>query len=156
MNSEKLTPGSDENVIGSPFENQSPNPQAPDEDKAPPSSPQEQRSPEVPKLAAEARHSSRSKLVEKLRRDGTLQPPRGSRRRGRPGVLATWFLCVAVAMRDGTSLRAALARCGVTGLDERQIRALYRNTALQRMYRDRRRRYTKPLTIEELLGSKLY
>ena len=56
---------------------------------------------------------------------------------------------------DGTPLRIALKCCGLTGLDERQIRALYRNRAFREMYQQERRKhgresYFKRLTREEL------
>ncbi len=51
--------------------------------------------------------------------------------------MATWFEQLAAAMADGTSLRVALQRLGIT-LDKNQIRALYRSREFQRMYQEMR------------------
>jgi len=44
-------------------------------------------------------------------------------------------------MSDGTTLRQALAICGVHGLSERQIRALYRNRQLKTMRQEARQKW---------------
>jgi hypothetical protein len=59
------------------------------------------------------------------------------RKRVRPRIVASWFEQLAATMADGTSLRVALQRIGIT-LDESQIRALYRNREFQRMYQEMR------------------
>jgi hypothetical protein len=175
MNSEKLTPGSDENFIGSPSENQSPDPQAPDEVKAPPSSTQEHgltadqqaaaRQREEAEIAAIFERSARrlarsfgkfvgrSNVKRGVREGGSPKRTSQSRRRRKPQPI--WLERVATAMADGTPLRIALMRCGVTDLDEKQIRALYHNVEFREMYQERRRKwgqdfYFKRLTREEL------
>jgi hypothetical protein len=104
----------------------------------------------------ERRGRSRSVLKPRLQQDRTLERTPGPKRRGRPPVLASWFKCVALAMGDGTPLKIALRCCGVTGLDDRQIRAQYRNREFRRMYQEKRNQhardsYFKRLTREELL-----
>ena len=44
-------------------------------------------------------------------------------------------------MSDGTPLREVLSICGIHGLTERQIRALYRNRAFQAMYKEARQKW---------------
>jgi hypothetical protein len=85
---------------------------------------------------------SESALEPVLRERGQLERER-PRKPGRPRVLAAWFQAVATAMSDGTPLRAALALCGVHGLTEREIRALYRNSALKAMREEARRKWLR-------------
>ncbi len=80
---------------------------------------------------------SKSNLEPTLREQGALERPHGSRKAGRPRVVASWFPAVARTMADGTPLRLALKRHGIT-LDKRQIRALYRNEEFKRLYREER------------------
>jgi hypothetical protein len=98
---------------------------------------------------------SKSNLEPTLRVEGTLERPRGIREPGRPRVIASWFPAVTKTMADGTPLREALKRHGIT-LDKRQIRALYRNEEFKRLYREERYRhqhsdlyFKKRLTREE-------
>jgi hypothetical protein len=81
---------------------------------------------------------SKSQLEPVLRAQGTLERQSGRRKRGRPRIVASWFGQLAATMADGTSLRVALQRIGIT-LNKRQIRALYRNREFQRMYQEMRR-----------------
>jgi hypothetical protein len=60
-----------------------------------------------------------------------MERPRGVRKPGRPRVRASWFAVVARTMADGTPLKEALKRHGIT-LDDLQIRALYRNKESRR------------------------
>jgi hypothetical protein len=83
---------------------------------------------------------SKSQLEPVLRAQGALERRPGRRKRGRPRIVAGWFDEVAAAMADGTSLRTALKRIGIS-LDKSQIRALYRNKEFRRMYRECRGRY---------------
>src|SRR6266581_5061231 len=53
------------------------------------------------------RGCSKSNLEPVLRQQGTLERPLGSRRPGRPRVVASWFPAVARTMADGTPLREA-------------------------------------------------
>jgi hypothetical protein len=55
-------------------------------------------------------------------------------------VRATWFEAVTRSMADGTTLREALQRHGIT-LDKNQIRALYRNSEFKRLYQEARHRH---------------
>jgi hypothetical protein len=92
---------------------------------------------------------SKSQLEPVLRAQGTLERQQGRRKRGRPRIVASWFNEVAAAMADGTSLRLALQRHGIS-LDKSQIRALYRNREFKRMYQESRGRCGRPLTPVEL------
>lgn len=93
---------------------------------------------------AHSHPSSESNLEPILRERGELERPAGRRKAGRPRTVAPWFACVASAMSDGsTPLRAALARCGVHGLTQKELRALYRNTALLAMRREARQKYIR-------------
>jgi len=83
---------------------------------------------------------SKSNLEPVLREQGTLERPRGVRKPGRPPVRATWFEAVTRSMADGTTLREALQRHGIT-LDKNQIRALYRNSEFKRLYQEARHRH---------------
>ena len=65
---------------------------------------------------------SKSRLEPTLREQGTLRRQRGSRKGGRPRIVASWFPIVARSMADGTPLRDALRLNGIT-LDKSQIRA---------------------------------
>lgn len=87
------------------------------------------------------RPSSESNLEPLLRERGELQRPAGRRKAGRPRVQAPWFQAVANIMSDGTSLREALAAVGITGLNARQIRSLYRASALTAMRREARQKW---------------
>jgi hypothetical protein len=87
--------------------------------------------------------SSESNLAPLLRDRGELVRDRGPRRAGRPRVSAPWFQAVATAMSDGTPLRQALAAVGVHGLTERQIRSLYRNSALTAIRREARQKWLR-------------
>ncbi len=80
---------------------------------------------------------SKSQLEPTLRAQGTLVRPPGRRKPGRPPVRATWFEAVARSMSDGTPLRDALKKHGIT-LDKHQIRALYRNEEFRKLYREAR------------------
>jgi hypothetical protein len=84
---------------------------------------------------SEAPHpSSESNLEPLLRERGEFQRPTGPRKAGRPRVEAPWFQALANLMADGSiPLRQALHHLGVQGLTERQMRALYRNSALTKM-----------------------
>jgi hypothetical protein len=83
------------------------------------------------------RPSSESNLEPLLRSRGELERPAGRRKAGRPRVQAPWFQALATLMADGSiPLRQALDHLGVQGLSERQIRALYRNSALTAMRRE--------------------
>jgi hypothetical protein len=84
------------------------------------------------------RGSSRSRLEPVLRAQGAFRRKRGRQKRGRPRIAASWFRKLAGLMADGTPLKTALKRAGIT-LDAAQVRALYRNTEFRRMYRKRRR-----------------
>jgi len=90
-----------------------------------------------------------------LREQGTLEKQHGVRKPGRPRVVASFFPALARTMADGTPLRDALKRHGIT-LDKSQIRALYRNEEFKRLYREARRShqhsdlyFKKRLTREE-------
>src|SRR5262245_1530117 len=85
--------------------------------------------------------SSKSSLKPLLQASGELVRPAGRRKAGRPRVLAAWFQAVATRMADGTSLRKALALCGIYGLTPKQIRSLYRNRAFQALYKETRRKF---------------
>src|SRR5260370_24211851 len=110
-----------------------------------------QEAPSEPSSRSEASHpsavehpSSKSNLAPLLRARGELQRPVGRRKAGRPRTVAPWFACVASVMSDGsTPLRAALARCGVHGLTQKELRALYRSTALLAMRREARQKYIR-------------
>ena len=95
--------------------------------------------------AAEPSHrphpSSQSNLAPLLKDRGELVRDRGPRRAGRPRIQAPWFKAVATIMSDGTSLREALAAVGIHGLTPRQIRSLYRNSALTDMRREARQKW---------------
>ncbi len=80
---------------------------------------------------------SKSNLEPVLRAQGTIERPRGVRKPGRPRVIASWFPAVARTMADGTPLREALKKHGIT-LDKHQIRALYRNEEFRKLYREAR------------------
>jgi len=98
-------------------------------------------SPDVQNLRPKRpRGYSKSNLEPTLRAQGTLQRAHGVQRPGRPRVVASWFPAVARTMADGTPLREALQRHGII-LDERQIRALYRNNEFKRLYQDERHRH---------------
>ena len=97
-----------------------------------------------PSAGTERPHpSSESNLETLLGERGELQRPTGRRRAGRPCVQAPWFQAVATVMADGTSLRQALARCGVYGLSTRQVRSLYRSRSFQALYRSARGKYQR-------------
>jgi hypothetical protein len=83
---------------------------------------------------------SKSKLEPVLREVGTLVKPHGIRKPGRPRVVATWFSAVVKTMADGTPLKDALKKHGIT-LDRHQIRALYRNSEFKRLYQEARHRH---------------
>jgi hypothetical protein len=83
---------------------------------------------------------SKSNLEPLLREQGTLEKPRGVRKPGRPRVVASFFPALARTMADGTPLRDALKRHGIT-LDKNQIRALYRNSEFKRLYQEARHRH---------------
>jgi hypothetical protein len=106
-----------------------------------------QGQPETPPASApDAPHpSSESNLEPLLRERGQLERPAGPRKAGRPRVLAPWFSAVANVMSDGTPLREALSICGIHGLTECQIRALYRNRAFQAMYKETRQKWQREL-----------
>jgi hypothetical protein len=111
-----------------------------------PSPVETQGQPETPLASAlDAHPSSVSNLQPLLRERGELERIRGPRRAGRPRVLAPWFAAVANVMSDGTPLREALSICGIHGLTERQIRALYRNRAFQAMYKEARQKWQREL-----------
>jgi len=86
--------------------------------------------------------SSKSRLEPVLRETGHLERAPGRRKPGRPRIIASWFPQVAETMADGTSLKAALERNGIT-LDSAQLRALYRNTEFRRIVRETRSSNTK-------------
>ena len=88
-----------------------------------------------------ARPSSESNLEPFLRERGELVREH-PRRVGRPKVIAPWFQAVATRMADGTPLRKALASLGIH-LGQREIRALYRNTALSAMRREARQKWQR-------------
>lgn len=97
---------------------------------------------------------SKSNLEPVLREQGTIERPRGVRKPGRPRVIASWFPALARTMADGTPLREALKRHGIT-LDKHQVRALYRSEEFRRMYQEARAQhqkdfYQKRRTREEL------
>ncbi len=81
---------------------------------------------------------SKSQLEPVLRAQGTLERQPGRRKRGRPRIVASWFDQLAATMADGTPLRVALQRLGIT-LEKSQLRALYRNREFRRMYQEMRR-----------------
>ena len=83
---------------------------------------------------------SKSNLEPVLREQGTLERPRGSRKPGRPRVIASWFPKVAETMADGTSLKMALAMNGIS-LSKSEVRACYRNRTLQALYQEARRKF---------------
>jgi hypothetical protein len=86
--------------------------------------------------------SSQPNLAPLLKDRGELVRERGPRRAGRPRVLAPWFQALATLMADSSiSLRQALDHLGVQGLSERQIRSLYRNSALTAMRREARQKW---------------
>jgi hypothetical protein len=85
-------------------------------------------------------HFRRFKQELLLRAQETLERQPGTRKRGRPRIVASWFGQLAAAMADGTPLRLALQRHGIA-FDTSQIRTLYRNKELRRMYRECRGRY---------------
>jgi hypothetical protein len=88
------------------------------------------------------RPSSESNLEPLLRSRGELQRPAGRRKSGRPRIQAPWFQALATLMADGSiSLRQALHHLGVQGLSERQMRALYRNSALTAMRQEARQKW---------------
>jgi hypothetical protein len=90
------------------------------------------------------RPSSESNLEPLLRSRGELQRPQGRRKAGRPRIQAPWFQAVASLMADSSiSLRQALLHLGVQGLSERQIRALYRNSALTAMRQEARQKWLR-------------
>ena len=98
---------------------------------------------------------SKSNLEPSLREQGTLERPRGVGKPGRPRVVASWFPEVASAMADGTTLREALKHHGIA-LDEKQVRALYRNSEFRKLYQEARHNhqhsdlyFKKRLTREE-------
>jgi hypothetical protein len=101
---------------------------------------------------------SKSQLEPVLREQGALERKPGVRRRGRPRIIAKWFKQVAGAMADGTSLRIALRRCGVTNLnlERKQIRALYRNEEFRRMYQEARRKYGRDYYFKRLTREELF
>lgn len=104
----------------------------------------QEQAPEAAQEPAEQKHphpSSASNLEPVLRERGELVRPAGGRKPGRPRVLVPWFQAVATAMADGTPLRTALKLCGIHGLTERQIRALYRNRALKAVRDEARRKW---------------
>jgi hypothetical protein len=84
---------------------------------------------------------SKSNLEPILRLQGSLERPHGSRKPGRPRITATWFPNIAEAMADGTSLKTALAMNGINDLSKSEIRACYRNRALQALYQEARRKF---------------
>ena len=88
-----------------------------------------------PYCARRPRGYSKSQLEPVLRDQGSLERKSGIRKRGRPRIVASWFEDVATIMADGTPLRVALRRIGIT-LDRNQIRAVYRNTEFRRKYQD--------------------
>jgi hypothetical protein len=90
---------------------------------------------------------SKSQLEPVLRTQGTLERQQGRRKRGRPRIVASWFSEVAETMADGTPLRSALQRRGIS-LDKSQIRALYRNREFKRMYQEWRGRCGRRLPSE--------
>jgi len=97
---------------------------------------------------------SKSNMEPVLREQGTLERRHGVRKPGRPRVVASFFPALARTMADGTPLREALKRHGIT-LDKQQIRALYRNEEFRRMYQEARAQhqkdfYQKRRTREEL------
>ena len=83
---------------------------------------------------------SKSNLAPLLRAQGTLERPRGSRKPGRPRVIASWFPKIAEVMADGTSLKMALAMNGIS-LSKSEVRACYRNRTLQALYHEARRKF---------------
>jgi len=83
------------------------------------------------------RGHSKSNLEPTLREQGALQRQSGPRRPGRPRIIASWFPEVAQNMADGKSLKDALKQHGLT-LDQRQIRALYRNEEFRKLCREPR------------------
>ena len=80
---------------------------------------------------------SKSNLEPTLREQGALQRQRGPRQPGRPRIIASWFPGVAQSMADGKSLKEALKQHGIT-LEQRQIRALYRNEEFRKLCREQR------------------
>jgi len=76
------------------------------------------------------------------------------RKPGRPMKIAPWFTRVAKRMRDGTTLRNALMWERIQ-LDPSEIRKLYKNVELRRLYQIERQLYMlsdygkRPLTDEE-------
>lgn len=90
------------------------------------------------------RPSSESALEPVLRSRNELKRPAGPRKAGRPRVQAPWFQALAMLMADGSiSLRQALSHLGVQGLSERQIRSLYRNSALKAMRHEARQKWLR-------------
>jgi hypothetical protein len=78
---------------------------------------------------------SKSKLEPTLREQGTLQRQKGPRKPGRPRIIAGWFPEVAQSIAAGMSLKEALKKHGIT-LDQRQIRAVYRNEEFKKLRRE--------------------
>src|SRR5262249_44090935 len=107
------------------------------------------------KTEPKPRPSSKSNLAPWLRSRGELQRPAGRRKPGRRPVQAPWFQAVATVMSGGTPLREALSRCGVYGLSNRQIRALYRNTVLKAMREVARQKWLRLDGITSVVTSKL-
>jgi hypothetical protein len=98
-------------------------------------------SPEVQNLGPKRpRGYSKSNLEPVLREQGTLGRQHDVRKPGRPRVVASFFPALARTMADGTSLREALKRHGIT-LDKLQIRALYRSSEFKRLYQEARHRH---------------
>lgn len=87
------------------------------------------------------RPSSESNLEPLLRERGELVREH-PRKPGRPKVVAPWFQALATRMADGTSMRKSLASLGIH-LGQREIRALYRNTALSAMRREARQKWQR-------------
>jgi len=117
-----------------------PSPHTKPDDPSPAEAPLGPGSPQEPK----PHPSSESNLEPLLRSRGELERPAGKRKAGRPRVQAPWFQALASLMADGwISLRQALHHLGVQGLSERQIRALYRNSALTAMRREARQKWIR-------------
>jgi len=94
--------------------------------------------------------SSKSSLLPVLRGEGVLEKRVRPGKPGRPRIIATWMPEVAATTADGTTLPEALRIHGVE-LDERQLRALYRNAAFKEMRLEARREWMegKPADVAE-------
>ncbi len=84
--------------------------------------------------------TSKSNLEPILREQHALEKKIRVGRPGRPRIIGSWMLDVAQTTANGTSLPMALRMHGIH-LDEKQLRALYRNVAFKEMRHEARRNY---------------